>query len=239
MEPLTKDRKDRWTGAVVASVLGALAFALSRTLPLVPDFAEALLGDGRAALPARVLTRVSALVPFSVGEVLLGVYAVWIAVLCLRSVPAIRRRDVTLGEALRGGARRLLLHAGVVVAGFYILWGFNYARPSLAERAEWPEWVEPTVEELSQLTRAAVLEANVSYLQLHGSLDSGSATSFPSDVGALERAMRDGSQRALNFLPEGQSAGRGMPKTRVKRPWSTGVFARLGGAGAFFPFTAE
>ncbi len=238
--PDGKDRRrDRWGRALLLGLAGALVYALSQALPLFPSVAERVLGDGRGALPARLMSGVTGRLPFSVGEVLIGLYALSTLRLAVRAARQIRRRERTLADALGGGTARLLSHVGVAVVVFYAVWGFSYASPSLAERGGWPEWSEPSRAELTDLTRASVQNANDAYRALHGSLDRGSPTPFPSDVAALESAVQHGSTLALSFLPPNQSQGRGMPSARVKRPWSSGVLARLGMSGVFFPLTAE
>lgn len=137
----------------------------------------------------------------------------------------------------------MIRDGGVVAALFYLLWGFNYARPGVPDRLDWPGWESATVEELVSLTSAAVEAANTAYEDVHSSLDAGHPTPFPDDPAALAEAIGDGLYAALDRWSPHLDALRPRfatpPSGRAKRPLSSGLVARFGMAGVFFPFTGE
>ena len=141
-------------------------------------------------------------------------------------------------NALAAGALRLGADLGVVVVLFYALWGFNYARPPLTERAGFPVVEQVTVEELAGLARAAVDATNGVYLALHGQEDAGHPTvAARADRRALFAALAAGWRHVADSLrleaPVGWRFGR--PKAFL----FAGGFKRMGVSGMYSPFTGE
>ena len=135
------------------------------------------------------LSRLTGLFPFSIVELGVVSYVSWLGVLAFKTVRAVVRKERYLSNAALGGGLRLARDAGVFVALFYFLWGFNYARRPLDERLEWPSWSQPEVEVLRTLAEQSVDAANRAYFEIHGTEDAGSATPMPADVGDLDRAL--------------------------------------------------
>jgi hypothetical protein len=127
--------------------------------------------------------------------------------------------------------------AGALVLLFYVLWGFNYARPPLVERLGWPEWQPPEVSELEELATTAVDAANQAYWDIHNTKDAGEPTPMPDDLGELDRALEEGWRRTAELLDLSAASGRRYGRT--KRLLLTPIVARLGVAGFYFPWTAE
>jgi hypothetical protein len=119
---------------------------------------------------------------------------------------------------------------------FYVLWGFNYARPPFASRAGWPEFSGADVEELTALAEQAVGMTNAAYLQLHGSEDAGEPTRMPEDIRTLESAVDEGWVRATELLKLSPAAA--AKYGPVKWPFASSL-QRLGLIGIYSPFTAE
>ena len=226
----------RWRAPVVALLAGAAAYIVSLLLARAPRIAEAYATTVGPAL-SRPLSRLTGLVPFSVADVLVTGYALWLAAVTFLAVRSVVRRRRGWRNALAGGARRITRDAGTLMVLFYVLWGWNYARPSFAERAGWPEWSGIEAQELIALTEAATAAANEAYLDLHGRDDAGRPTRFADDTVAVDSALEEGWSRA--------SALSGMDvrfRDRygpVKQPIASIVLVRLGIVGIYVPFTAE
>ncbi|MFP3949445.1 MAG: DUF3810 family protein, partial [Longimicrobiales bacterium] len=126
---------------------------------------------------------------------------------------------------------------GIAVVVFYALWGFHYARIPAAERIELPAVEAISSRELEALSRELVEVANASYLELHGSEDTGTPTSMPEDWSELHRALELGWARAAAQLPVGSlvTARLGPAKPMILSP----IVAHLGLTGIYSPFTAE
>jgi hypothetical protein len=189
-------------------------------------------------LVAWTLSRVTGVVPFSVGEVLILVGGAWLLVAAGRGVRDVARRrrgarNLAACGLLLGGAV-----AGVLVALFYVLWGFGYSRPALDRRLGWPPGTEATAGVLAELAAAMVDATNEEYRSVHGTDDAGAPTAVE-DRAAMDAALEEGWRRAAVAagLP-GPAARR--TYGRVKRPF---VLSRaldwLGISGFYFPFTGE
>ena len=230
------DRQIRWRWPVATLLAGVAAYLVSLLLARAPRLAEAYATTLGPAL-SRPLSRLTGLVPFSVADVLITGYVLWLATgacLAVRSVVRGRRR---WRNALAGGVRRVARDTGMLIVLFYVLWGWNYARPSFAERAGWPAWSEIGAQELIALTEAATRAANQAYLDLHGRDDAGRPTNFADDAIRIDTALAEGWSRAA-ALP-GLSTRFREPYGPVKQPLASVVLVRLGVVGIYVPFTAE
>ncbi len=231
-----RERRAGWTWPLIWAGLGLASYGISLALTSMPESAEALLGGGRGSLPPRLLSRLTGSLPFSLGEILLAGYAVWLVALSVGALRQLAGGSRTLRDALTGGVRRALRDGGIVATAFYLLWGFNYALPGLEARLGWGAWEGVEAERLVELTEQAVRTANAEYLSLHGVADAGHPTRVLDQPG-LDGAVADGWARASGLLPPpAPPAG---PTGSVKRPVVSGIMARLGISGVYFPFTAE
>ncbi|HEY7697121.1 MAG TPA: DUF3810 family protein, partial [Vicinamibacteria bacterium] len=130
--------------------------------------------------------------------------------------------------------RRLLLTiwwaAGVAVWAFLVLWGFNYARPSLEERlALVPPAADP--EMLLEAGERTASETAALYSKLE---QSSRPTRLPVSFEELDRLIDEG-YRELK-LPGDRIDGSTMP---AKPLMSSTLFSYLGISGIFIPFTGE
>jgi len=211
---------------------GPVAWAASAALgSAAPGLVESLYGGSLGAAVGFALARATGWIPVSVAEVLLAGFVV--AELA-RLAEGLRRspRSRRLARAVVLVARAL----SVVVALFYVVWGFHYARPTLPERAGWPT---PEVDLAGRvaLAEAAVDRVNALYVRLHGTEDAGRPTAAPTDLAALDRALEI-SWRAIPDrvgLPETAGWDRGPVKPLLISP----LLHRLGLSGFYFPFTGE
>jgi len=231
------DRQIRWRWPIIAALAGAGAYGVSLLLARMPARAESLYGEGLGPLVTRPLSLLTGRVPFSVADILIAAYCVWLlaAMLSARKVVAAKRRSVR--NALAGGLSRVIRDAGLIVLVFYAVWGWNYARPTYAERAGWPEWQGASGEELLALAEAASAAANQAYLDLHGVADVGHPTAFPDDTLDIDESLDEGWKLAAARLGLQPTAGR--PYGRVKWPLGSVVLRWLSVSGIYFPFTAE
>jgi hypothetical protein len=231
------DRRFRWGWPVVAALAGAGAYVVSLVLARMPARAESLYGEGLGPLIARPLSLLTGRLPFSVGDILMVVYVTWLAALLLGARKAVATGRRSRRNALAGGVRRVIRDLGLIVFAFYLVWGWNYARPGFTERAGWPEWEDAGGEELLALAEAATAAANQAYLDLHGVADAGHPTAFPDDTADINVSLTDGWRLAAAQLDLPPAAARRYG--RVKWPLGSVVLRWFGVSGIYFPFTAE
>ncbi|MGD8279337.1 MAG: DUF3810 family protein [Gemmatimonadota bacterium] len=237
MQKYQADRPIRWRWPLITAFAGAAAYGISLVLARMPARAESLYGEGIGPLIARPLSLLTGRVPFSLGDILIAAYVLWLAALLLGARKAIAAKRRSLRNALGGGLRRVVRDLGLIVLLFYVVWGWNYARPTYVERAGWPQWEDASAEELLALAEAASMAANQAYLDLHGVADVGHPTVFPDDTLDIDESLNEGWKRAAERLALQPPAGR--PYGRVKWPLGGIVLRWLGVTGIYFPFTAE
>jgi hypothetical protein len=229
------DRRHAWRLPIAVGGVALAVALLARLIALVP--ALALAGASVGPALGRPISLLTGAVPFAVGELLVGAYAAWIIALAAVALHDVKRADRRWRNALEGGARRAVRDGGIILIAFHLLFGMNYARPPYAATAGWPAWdaIEPA--ELALLSETSLHELNEAYLALHGEPDAGAPTAMPADLRTLDAALDDGWARAAAALrlPPAASLRYGP----VKWPATSGVLARLGLAGVYFPFTAE
>jgi len=233
----TADRSMRWGWPVLFALAGGVAFGVSAMAARVPALVETWYSGGIWPVLSRPLSVVSGLVPFSLAEALLVVYAIWLLVMVGQALLDVLRRRRQVRNALAGGVRLLLLHGGLGLAFFYAVWGLNYSRPSFEVRAGWPAWDGIETVELIDLAQQSVAAANEAYFALHGVADLGEPTGPPSDGVALDRSLDEGWRRAADQLGMDPVVGRHFGP--AKRPFTSGLIAYLGISGVYVPFTGE
>jgi hypothetical protein len=231
------DRPLRWRAPLAAAGLGVAAFLGSRILGRSPHFVESIYTSGIWPYISRPVARATGLFPFALGEILIALYVLFLLAVAGVGVTAAIRRTRSWRNVFAHGALRAVRDLGVIVFLFYLLWGFNYARPRFETQAGWPDWDGVAIDELVTLTERAVIESNRAYIDLHGSLDAGRPTALPADRAALDAALDRGWELATPLLSlPGAAALRFGP---VKRPLASPILARFGIVGIYFPFTAE
>lgn len=201
--------------------LGWLVFELARRAPTRVEtwYAEGAYPHVVALFALVNRTRLS------VAEMLLIAALVLLPWSCYR---AFRRR--TLAEGARLGATTLWVVLGLLLWVFLALWGFNYARPSLAERMDLSEGSLDAETVLDAGKRAAERTAT-----LYGELDQGQGpTRLPMSFEELDRAI-DALYREAELPGDAIDS----PAAPAKRLASSTIFAYLGISGIFVPFTGE
>jgi len=205
-------------------------------LSLLPRFAESIYGNAVAPFFSIVLSTVTGVLPFALGELLVVLVLLLYATEAAIAVRDVIRRQRHIKNALAVGALRLARDVGVIVGLFYVLWGFNYALPPLPERLGWRSLGDVGREELAELVVETAVATNAAYLAVHGNTDIGRPTSLPEDLDSLERSLQAGWEHAraelgLAVYPNWFGG--------VKTPLFTRLYEWLGIAGYYFPFTGE
>ncbi|TVP57829.1 MAG: DUF3810 domain-containing protein [Gemmatimonadales bacterium] len=215
---------------------GVLAWMLYRGLSAHPDLAERMVGQGPLAELPRLLSLVTGWIPFALAELVIGAVLLRQLVGLVRGLADVRaRRDPPGRAALRGGLR-LAQDAGILIALFYLLWGFQYARPGVEAALGLPERGPIPRAELAQVAEALVERTNALYLALNGEADLGVPTPAPPirpQVPALEAGW-DRSVERWN-LPDRFGQRHGAPKAFLLTP----IVRWVQIAGMYFPYTGE
>ena len=231
------DRRLRVRRDLGVLAAGLVAFVLFRLLFMLPGVVETVYASGIGPLVVRPMSLVSGLVPISLVEVAIVSYAMWVLLAIGRGVLDVRNERRSIRNLTMAAGLRTARDAGVLILLFYVLWGFNYARPPLVERLGWPEWQPPEVGELEALATEAIDAANQAYWDIHHTKDAGEPTPMPADLGELDLALEEGWRRAAELLDLPAALGRRYGRT--KRLLLTPIVARLGVGGFYFPWTGE
>ena len=216
--------------------VGIACYLLSLVLARLPGVTETIYGNAVGAGVARALSLITGVVPLALSEF-------FVLALIARQLigGSIALRDVRRGRrqwtnAIQAGALRVGQDLGILVALFYLLWGFNYARAPLQNRLGWSYPYDVTAVEVADLAAQMVSAANDAYLQIHSATDAGEPTRLTLDANTLERVLDQGWEAARLELGMPPLAGR---YGRAKTPLLTFWYERTGIAGFYFPFTAE
>ena len=219
--------------AGVALSMLPLAFVARWLAFAFPLAVERLYGEMLYPRIVVVLRLVGASLPVSVAELIVMVMMVGGAVMLAIAFSRRREREGTSDSRRRWIRPALFLWAaaGVVAWAFLLLWGFNYARPSLADRMRL-DVTEIDAEDVLALGERAARQAAQLRLELGGSADRPSA--LPMSFSVLNRGLDD-AYRRLDLAGDTVSG----PVSPAKRLWSSTLFSYLGIAGIFIPFTGE
>jgi hypothetical protein len=242
-----------WRSTLAAVAVASGSWMAWRHLSAHPDRAEALLGAGWHPEAILLLSRISGASPLPVAaaELLLVVLLLWLASLPVRAVREVRGTpggregvaDVSAGAGQRAATRaglRLVRGIAVLTATFYLLWGWQYARPGLEARLGIPPAGPVEDAELRILAGALVDRANRLYLEVHGVEDAGSPTPAPEGWRWPEEARGE-----LDTAWERASVRWGLPTVMARpRPGprmlrTTPLIRRLGITGVYAPWTGE
>ncbi len=230
------DPKGQLKRRLVGISLGVATVGTAWLLSQNPDATESVYAAKIAPWIASNLSKLSGRIPFSIGEVLIGLFVLRQVVGVFRGCLSLRKPDHGLLKLLGKGSLRFLSDAGVLITMFYLFWGFNYFRPPILERLAWEE-SDITVAELSILGKDAVAATNLAYVKLHGSPDLGISTPDPDNTLFLEEAIDEGFRRASTLLGEPRGVFREFG--RAKPLFVSSALHYLGLSGFYFPWTGE
>ncbi len=230
------------------SLAGLGAFvALSATLvSYTPHTAEFFYVASLGRYLNLALSSVSGLVRFSLVEIAMAGFVLWFlwpGITTLRHVARGRRRT---SNALLGGLLRTGATAGAVVTVFYVLWGFNYARPDLIARMGWDSlerdrsdsvWNTLEDRELIRLCSELVDMTNFCYIEATGTTDLGIPSMPRAPLYTIDTGLDDAFETVATELnlPSVFAERRGPAKPIFTSP----IMSALGIAGFYFPYTGE
>lgn len=230
MKPAARTR-----GRIAAILAGAAAFLVFQGLAAAPHMAEDAYAATVGPLFASTLSRATGWIPFSLTEILVVLFLVRQIRGIAWGLTMIRVKEWKPGAALGRGILRLASDLGLVVALFYLVWGFNYARSPLEERKGW-SGVGADPEELTVLAMDMVEAANAEYLAIHQVEDAGVPTPAVLDRGDLAASLEKGWRHTARILDEPWlEKTYGKPKPFLTSP----ALDYLGISGVYFPFTGE
>jgi len=224
------ERRLTWIG------LGLGAWVVFRILLHFPHAADALVDIGPTSALGRGLSRITGTVPVSLVELLVLAVVVRQLLGAAGGLRQIREGIDTWSRTVARGGLRLAQDAGILVLLFYLLWGFQYARPGLAHHLDLEVAGELSATDLASLAGQAVRATNRAYLELHGAADAGFPTpTLPPDslVSAIEAGWA--SVREELGLPDRLERRYGTPKPLMASP----ILKRMGLRGVYSPFTGE
>jgi hypothetical protein len=202
---------------------------------------EAMYGKAGPAI-ARALSLATGAVPFSVAEALVFAYLAYRGFQSARGLARAARRVRTWRRTIAAGLLTAARDAGMILTGFYILWGWNYSRPPVEERLHLPAAATETdAEFVASLSTEFLERANAAYREIHGSDDAGAPTTLPTQWSVVDQSVEEGWRElaanprlATGFDPH-LDARRG----RGKRLVAGELLSYLGLSGFYFPFTGE
>ena len=96
---------------------------------MAPGFTETIYGRGIGPFFASLLSNISGIIPVSLAEILVVVFVARQLSGVIKGFSETRNDDRQFTNAILAGVLRLGADLGIVVTTFYLLWGFNYARP--------------------------------------------------------------------------------------------------------------
>lgn len=217
---------------------GAAAWCISRLLAAAPGFTEATIGRVGPAI-ARALSLVTGIVPVSVVEIALAAYIAWRGFESARGLVRLARGRRPRRRAIAAFALTAARDAGIAATFFYILWGWNYARPPIEDRLALAafEGGAPDESFVREMAARLVDETNTAYREIHVADDAGMPTRWAPSPDSLDAAVEEGWRRLAIALPlkSGEEARRG----RGKRVFAPSLLARIGISGVYSPFTGE
>jgi hypothetical protein len=215
---------------------GLLGWVSYRALAAVPEVAERVAGAGPVPFFMRSLSLASGAIPIALAEVVIAGFLLRQGIGAWRGLSELRRKDARAAPLFARGALRFAQDAGIAVFLFYLLWGFQYARPGLEVQLGIAAAGEVETSELRALTERAVAATNGAYRALHGTDDLGRPTPA-STLAELSTGLDTGWERTWDDLgiADRVTARRGDPKAFLSSP----LVKRLGISGMYFPFTGE
>jgi hypothetical protein len=191
-----------------------------------PQKIESVYGASVYPLIARFMSEVNRLVPFSLAEVLL-VGALLAATVFFFA----RKRTRGWKVFILHSAVSMWILCGLLLASFLVLWGFNYARPSLEQRLGVNiEGVD--AEEVLDAGRRCLRQATMFHDEL--GVSSEIPTTLPMDFATLNGIV-DHRLRSLR-LPGDRICHSTSP---VKKLYLSTAMSYMGLSGIFVPFTGE
>ncbi|MCC6154932.1 MAG: DUF3810 family protein, partial [Candidatus Hydrogenedentes bacterium] len=132
-------RTPRWRTCATMAAAAVVTTIFARVASLAPASVEQYYVNGIGSTFACALSTFSGIVPFSIAEPVMFLFACW---LVLPAIPALitfvqGRRSAR--NALKCGAARTITAVSFLVVFFYAGWGLNYSRAALHTRLDWDD----------------------------------------------------------------------------------------------------
>lgn len=232
-------RVDVWHHTRVVLTFGGI-LAVLWALAQDPLWVENSYVNGWGHTLASTSASVSSFVPFSLAEILILLWVVWLLIAAVKVLGTLRRR--TWGNVLVHMGLSASTIALVLGAWFYLVWGVSYARPSAVDRLGLnvvSAGTPPDADErlaLERLLRLSIVRANAAYAEIHGSQDGGVVT-VPGRTTDVDQAIEVGYARVGSVLQ--QPAWFAERRPPVKLPFGSVLLSHLHVAGIYIPFTGE
>ena len=230
-------RRDvKWHPRLIAMGAGAGAFILFQLMALFPTLSEVIYGRTIGPLFVSLLSSLTSVVPISLAEIVIFAFLARQLYGAIKGAAEVRNGDRRLSNALGAGMLRLGADVGVVVALFYILWGFHYARPPLEQRQQW-NGRAADVEEVARLAEEMVEAANFAYSSMWFADDRGQPTDMVIEQEELLEHLGAGWEATEDTFGPLRSAvlGFGPPKPLM----ASKVLDYGLASGFYFPWTGE
>lgn len=209
----------------IAALLRELAFQF-------PHYTELVYGQRVYPHIALALGKLNNMVPFSLAEALAGaLFLCPVLWLLFRKRRHRRKGRLRVVAFLLRAVASLWILAGLAACTFLLLWGLNYARPSLESRLGLPvEGIQ--AEEVLEAGKVCAETAS----SLHAALDMPAEhpTQLPMDFPTLNQVI---DQRLQELALPGDSIRH--PTSPAKKLVLSPAISYLGVSGIFVPFTGE
>lgn len=206
-----------------------VTYFLIRAASKAPAIVDAAYSSKVYPFIRNAVSSVTRIVPFSVAEVstiaLVLLFSIMLVVRVIRLLCLKRHSLVRLVSLIISA----VLTVAWLVFVFYVMWGFNYFRPSVAEKLDLPE-KEYTSEQLF----AVCMDLSQKASALRESVPESDDGVFTTEVSSLKvsipRAFADFGATRPSFKAD-------VPQ--VKPLTFSGVFSKLGISGIYVPFSEE
>lgn len=217
---------------------GVLLSGASMLLSRFPGAAERFYGASVGPWISRALSLATGWSSVSVAWLLLVTLLAWGGWRFVRGVGQVRGGEVGAWTATIGGVDWVAGVVGGLLLGFYLFWGFNYARAPVDQRLGLATEASVDADALRILTDHAVERTNEAYRRLHGGSDDiGAPTAVPFDPAAASAALETGWRRVGPALGMGEAAAR--RHGPVKTVGATWLLDALDLSGIYSPWTGE
>jgi hypothetical protein len=236
-ETSVSDPPLRWKSQLGIFAIGLASFGLFQLFSIAPGLIDFAYSRTINPFFVRLTSRLTGLSPIPILEPLVVIYCGRLLFLAGRNLTRVFRRERGALNSIAAGALHLLRDAGVIVTLFYLMWGFNYARQPLRDRLGWEDFTAPDIETLALFARDAVEKANLAYLEIHDTTNTGTPTPMPENSSALDEDLEAGWRAITEEIGlDPHFANRyGPSKSLLLTP----IVSRFGISGFYFPWTAE
>lgn len=201
------------------------------TASFMPDFVERVYSRGFNRLLVQAISLVTGIIPFSVAEVIVVVFFVYILYRILNLLYIFIRRRSEIKKAGKRFLKGSVITVSVLYFSFVVMWGLNYQRNSFSEIASFD--VSPvSLQELKNVCEDLIDRTNT-LRALVGEDDRGTMRLKSGRSYTFKNAYKGYEEAAKSYSVLGGKYG------RPKGVFLSKVMSLLGIGGVYFPFTCE